>query len=280
MVKRPKRRWDNTKLGKAVFLSTNDKIRPFVPDTRKATRAAVASMLEQYGTIYVKPTIGTGGRGIFRVWIQQTASEPSRLLDTDEQQAQGQEEQAPAQTVYCYQRGLTARTFSTFDDLYTSMKEKMGPKYHVVQKGIDLLHYGERPFDVRVMVQKNVRGAWVVTGIIGRVAHPRKVVTNYHNGGTPLPMQLLLKPHIDPAEPQEAYIRSLCRLGQQIARHMETGFTWVRAIGIDFGIDTDLRPWVLEVNTLPDMNIFRKHPDPSVYRRMVRLSGLARRAGH
>jgi hypothetical protein len=146
-----------------------------------------------------------------------------------------------------------------------------------VQKAIELLEYDSRPFDVRVMVQRRGASLWEVTGIIGRVAHPAKIVTNYHNGGTPLPVERLLAPHIPGTGERTAYVDSLHRLGRRIAAYMQTGFRWVDAIGIDFAVDRELRPWVLEVNTLPDMNIFRTLPDKSVFRRMVRIRSLQRR---
>jgi hypothetical protein len=287
---RPRRRWDNTKLGKAAFLSTNDTIRSYVPDTRKATKYTISSMLDEYGTVYVKPTIGTGGRGIFRVWKvpapvsgvpSDSAAEGSLAANETDQSAgprmAGDSQLASAPASYRFQSGKTTLRFDAFEPMYAALKGRMGPKYHVVQKAIDLLDYDSRPFDVRVMVQKHGVGMWDVTGIIGRVAHPAKIVTNYHNGGTPLPVERLLAPHIPSADVLAAYIDSLNQLGRRIAAHMQTGFQWVNAIGIDFAVDQELRPWVLEVNTLPDITIFRKLPDKSVFRRMVRIRSLQRR---
>jgi hypothetical protein len=54
------------------------------------------------------------------------------------------------------------------------MKNKMKREY-IVQQGIHLLKYNECIFDFRIMVQKNAKGIWESTGIIVRVANPKKL---------------------------------------------------------------------------------------------------------
>ncbi|MDF0752826.1 YheC/YheD family protein, partial [Marinobacter sp. 71-i] len=91
-----------------------------------------------------------------------------------------------------------------------------------------------RRFDFRVMVQMNPAGQWETTGIIGRLAHPRKIVTNYHAGGTPLPMETLMKSHLEKAgRTSRAYRRELSKLGVDVASALGTRFPGLREIGID-----------------------------------------------
>lgn len=46
------------------------------------------------------------------------------------------------------------------------------------------------------MVQKNLEGQWETTGIIGRVGHLAKIVTNVCKGGVSKPVEVLLKEHV------------------------------------------------------------------------------------
>ena len=99
------------------------------------------------------------------------------------------------------------------------------------------------------MVQRTQQLPWKTTGTIGRLAHPNKVVTNYHSQGTPLALDVLLKSYLKEPEMQE-YSRILEELGVKIAMHLQNTFPGFREIGVDVGLDPKLHPWILEVNTL------------------------------
>jgi len=121
------------------------------------------------------------------------------------------------------------------------------------------------------MVQKNPQGRWETTGLIGRLAHPRKIVTNYHNGGTPMAAEKLLAPHMTDRQ-FTAFRSTLNQLGLDVAAAMERKFPKIKELGIDIGVDKDGKPWILEVNTKPDPFIFRKLPNKTIYRRIYRYA--------
>ena len=133
------------------------KVRGWVPDTRLMNLPSLRAMLRRYGMVYVKPVSGTYGRGVMRVEAGKGA--------------------------YAYQVEQTKRRFATIEALYRSIVRHKRKRPYLVQRGIRLLKYKGRRFDIRVMVQRNLKGRWETTGIIGRVAHPRKIVTNFHSGG-------------------------------------------------------------------------------------------------
>jgi len=120
---------------------------------------------------------------------------------------------------------------------------------------------------LRVMVQMNPRSRWESTGIIGRVAHPRKIVTNYHAGGTPMPFSRLLSGYLNAGQRND-YENRLRKLGVSVAEALNQRYPRLKEIGLDVAIDESLRPWILEVNTFPDPYIFRKLPDRSVFRKI------------
>ncbi|NEW04943.1 YheC/YheD family protein [Paenibacillus sp. SYP-B3998] len=244
------KRYGNNKWGKTLVLNQRQDLRRFVPETKKATKKDLLTMLEKHKMVYIKPNQGTGGFGIIKAEIQ-TNKAPKFKFTVNTQ---------------------TYR-FNNFDAFYHAIQKKFNSRMYVVQKGIHMLKFNNRPFDIRIMVQTNERGHWEHTGTIGRVAHPRRIVTNYHNGGTPLPLDVLLKPHVNVQERQHLN-KELSQLGLTIARHLRTAFPRLKEIGVDVGIDRARHPWIFEVNTRPDPFIFRKLPDSKVFRRVLKLTRL------
>lgn len=243
-------KWVKTKV-----LLKHSQIKPYIPKTRIMTKSALYAMLKQYRMVYVKPIAGSFGLGVMRV-----------------ERVSGRDSTAK----YRYQKGTKVRTFRDYDSMYNSLLKTKSRILYIAQRGIELLKYQNRRFDIRVMVQKDPRGQWEATGVIGRQAQAKKIVTNFHNGGKPLPLSVLLKPHLHSDGRTAAYTRKLKSLGIQISKAMNKTYPKMNMIGIDVGVGKDLKPWIIEVNTNPDPYIFNKLKDKSIYRKMYRY---ARRLG-
>jgi glutathione synthase/RimK-type ligase-like ATP-grasp enzyme len=239
----------NNKLGKHRALLTNVKLARHLPPTSLASKVKVRGMLEKYRAVYLKPNKGTGGFGIFKL---------SRRVNG-----------------YRLQNGTSSRSFTTFDGAYSAFTKAMGRKTYLVQKGIPLLHYQGRPFDLRIMVQRSQQRKWEVTGIVGRLARPHKVVTNYHSGGRPMPVHELLAPFMTRTK-QAPHINRMKELSLRISRHMSGIFPRFRAYGVDIGIDKELMPWIIEVNTRPDKYIFNALADKRMFRKIMRYARLTK----
>lgn len=217
-------------------------VRSHIPDTKPLTRGNLHSMLSRYGMVYVKPDKGTFGMGVIRV------------------EATGEG--------YKYQTGTAIRSFSSFDGLYADLLQATRKRRYLVQKGIHLLKHNGRRFDIRVMVQQSPQKRWESTAMVGRVAHPQKIVTNYHSGGTLKPVPVLLGGHMNDRE-QERYVRELKTLGVMVARQLEAKYPGIREVGLDIAVDKSGKSWILEVNTCPDPYIFRILKDKSVFRKVL-----------
>ena len=240
-IQRVKSKWTKTKV-----MLKSEYLRQYMPDTRLFSKSSLQAMLNQYGMVYFKPINGTFGNGVTRV---EKVKSPS--------------------SGYRSQVGTVIRTYPTFEQLYQKLVWQKKNRRYIVQKGIHLLRHQNRRFDIRVMVQKNLRSEWEATGIIGRLAHPAKIVTNYHSGGTPMALDTLMSSHLSVTE-LDALKQHLNKLSVAIAAHLQTAYPSIKEIGVDIALDTDLHPWVLEVNTYPDPFIFRKLPDKSVFRKIYR----------
>jgi len=230
-----------SKQAKTDVLLADPELRSYIPATERFDRSTVQRMLDRYGMIYAKPVNGTFGSGVIRIERDLSDSLP-----------------------YRFQSGETRRDFeaSTICSASFSYDEKKKPIWpnkasscSNTGKKIRLAHHGS---------EKPAR-KWEATGMIGRVAHPRKIVTNYHAGGTPLPVPKLLSGYLS-GDRLRAYERRLRKLGVSVAEALEKKYPGLKEIGIDVAVDQAMKPWILEVNTLPDPFLFRKLPDRSVFR--------------
>ncbi len=86
-----------------------------------------------------------------------------------------------------------------------------------------------------------------------------------------MPLEKLLKPYMN-ANAIAGQIRSLKRTGVKVAKVIKRRFPGIRELGVDVGLDRTFTPWIIEVNTRPDPYIFRKLPDKSVVRKVIRYA--------
>lgn len=249
-MKKPIRHISN-KLTKTSVLAESRELRKHIPSTKKMNQHTLNEMLHKYNMVYIKPCCGSLGNGVIRV---------EKKLRKDARRRWSS---------YRYQAGTQVHHFSNYNTAYRAIYNETHRKPYLVQKGIWLLAYGGRPFDIRVMVQRNPQGKWEATGLAGRVAHPQKVVTNGSQGGTIYPVEVLLNSCTSP-EKRKALIRSMKEIGVKSARQLSTAYPGLQEIGVDIALDQHLKPWILEVNTAPDPCPFTKLNDSSMLRRIVR----------
>lgn len=242
-IRRVKSKWAKTNI-----MLKSEYLRQYMPATKLFGRTTLQSMLSEYGMVYFKPINGTFGKGVTRI-----------------------ERTTQPELGYRYQLEKTILFFPTFEQLYEKLVKQKKDRQYIVQQGIHLLRHMKRRFDIRVMVQKNPKNDWEATGIIGRLAHPAKIVTNYHSGGTPMSIERLMSDHTTSSE-LAAFKNRLRKLSITIAKNLEAAYPNIKEIGVDIAIDAKLHPWILEVNTLPDPFIFRKLPDQSVFHKVYRYA--------
>ncbi|NBC68434.1 YheC/YheD family protein [Paenibacillus sacheonensis] len=236
-------RYVASKWRKTAALTKTRALSRYVPETQRMNKTSLFDCLKRYGMVYIKPEFGSFGNGVMRV---------ERL-----------------ESGYRFQLGKTIRTFAQYGPMYQSLVRQTGGKRYLVQKGIRLLEHDGRKFDIRVMVQLSPSRTWETTGIIGRVAAKGKIVTNYHSGGKIVSATRLLKAY---SSQPESKLLALAKLGVQAGQAMQSAFPGIHVIGLDIAMDETMHPWILEVNTCPDPYIFKKHPDPGVFKKIMQYS--------
>ncbi|PAK50080.1 YheC/YheD family protein [Paenibacillus sp. 7541] len=213
-----------------------------LPTLRWMNRSTLVSMLNQYGMVYIKPNLGSQGNGVIRV------------------------EKHPQH--YKFHAGTAVSEFRSYDAMYAALAPHTRRKPYVVQKGIHVLRHKGRPFDFRVMIQRNPKRDWECTGIFGRLAHPGKAVTNGSQGGTIYEPSALLAPRAGTSR-TPYLLRIMNRLAYKTAATLSSKYPQLNELGLDICLDRKLNPWILEVNTIPDPKPFTLLPNPRMLSRII-----------
>ncbi len=208
---------------------------PFLPETDLASPGTVVDYLKRYGTVYVKPACGNQGRHVFRV------QRHGQQLAVMAHMRKGQIRHMMLPGPVALQRHLAATA---------------EPCPYLVQQGLYLRKVRERTVDMRALVQKGRDGAWFLTGVGVRLGARASVVSNLHAGGQAARLDVLVAPGGKGKAVADLYDRV-----EELALHVAAALdrhSLLGELGIDLGLDTEERLWVIEVNLKPGRATFRR----------------------
>ncbi len=220
------------------LLARHETLNVHLPDTRLYTAMAdVYELLNRHGVVYLKPSGGSSGRGILRLTT------------------------TPAGYVVNFRHSRQVKTLKLPDrfQLEGRLTALMNGYRYIIQQGLNLAVIDGCPFDVRVLMQKNVHGLWRRTGMALRVAAPNHFISNIHAGGHAAKLSDIL-PGIFP----NPAIRG--KIIQDIRRICSLIACWVSGegnplfgeIAIDLGVDVKGKVWIIELNAIPGRSVFRR----------------------
>lgn len=225
----------------------------WLPETVPYSPKALPEMLERHGIVYVKPTNGTGGRGILRV----------------EKQADGYLLQGRTK-----QQGKKVEVLHTLSGLRRRLEiwmqhEKYGREQFFLQQGLQLALVPERTVDARLLAQKDGTGRWRLTGMGIRIGPRCSSTSNLHGGGKAVPAAAFLTEHFG-REEAERIIGECKELALATVKRIEEHFGQMMEFGFDLGIDVQGNIWIIEINPKPGREIFRKLGQKTRYLQAVR----------
>ena len=238
---------------KHVILVRSPALKKHLPPTTDFKIEKLAPWLKRYGSLYLKPKSGGGGKGIIRIakWWQGPAVR--YIVHT----AQGKR-------------------------LCTNIEQVIGVlnryvlKEYIMQQGIDLFQIARRPVDFRVLICK-VNKTWTLFGMMGKVAAKGKHVTNYSRGGDAIRLIPALKQGLRLNEKSiEQVINTMKTVSHQVAITLNKSYPQLTQLGIDLAIDRKHNVYILEANSRPNFELFREHEDPRLYERIARWMAVER----
>ncbi|MBO2533699.1 MAG: hypothetical protein CW342_12640 [Thermoactinomycetaceae bacterium] len=238
-------KWDTHKI-----LSRNASLRPHLPDTQRWEGPEKAlSFLRHHRNIVIKPNGGSHGRGVAA--IKQTESGYLVHGRTRENR--------------CFHL-----SFSDEAALKRWLIRFVGTTRYVMQPYLRLNTPDGRPYDLRMLIQKNERGEWVTTGMAIRTGKPHTLTSNLHGGGRAERAVPFLLRHFR-RDQVEGILKKIRWLAAVVPPHIERHHGRLLELGLDVGIDTDGRVWLLEVNSKPGRSVFILTGQKDVYRRATLL---------
>jgi len=210
-----------------------------VPEsTINPTPERIREMLQRHKFIYLKPTGGSLGKGIFRITYAQGKGYFVRFRRNGKN---------------------TLLRFQNFASLVRMLGAGSGRlRNYVAQQGIRLIEINGCPIDFRFHLVRNHANEWVVAGVGAKMAGRGSVTTHIKNGGTLMtPQQALGRVFGDKAGELLQRMKDVSiKLAEAI---QENSRYHVGELGFDLGIDQNENIWMFEANSKPGRSIF-KHP--------------------
>ncbi|OPH46822.1 hypothetical protein BC351_12845 [Paenibacillus ferrarius] len=226
-------KWDVYKM-----LDGDDAFR-FVPESHiNPSAEQIKEMLDKHKFIYLKPTAGSLGIGIFRVTYN-----PKRGYFVR------------------YRKGgkNVLIRYGKFDGLMQMLGTGRGRlTNYVAQQGIRLIEIDSCPIDFRFHLTKNGSNKWVVAAIGAKKSGKGSVTTHIRNGGQLMtPEQVLRQIYGSRAE---QVLTNAKETAIKLAEGIENNYNHLLGeLGFDIGIDQSEKIWMFEANAKPGRSIF-KHP--------------------
>jgi hypothetical protein len=210
-------------------------LRRYLPESHTVSGLAMLrSMLRKYPVLFLKPARGSLGNGIIR--LARTGTQRWTAAFTTAS-------------------GIRTATYPGPNGLLHALAGKIKSVRYLVQQGLNLISVAGRPVDFRVLTQKNRNGQWVVTSTVARIASGQHYVSNVARGGTLAPARNAIARSNLPHACKGPAIVSLRKAALDIARGIESRIPYhFGELGIDLGMDTTGRVWLLEVNSKPSKN--------------------------
>lgn len=232
------------KLTKHRLLVKNRDLAATLPSTRSLTKESFYSMLNRYKHIIVKPSGGSGGVGVMSI----------SLIDHQK---------------YRLHYGRTQQTISGIGNTYSFVKNKTNGRSHIVQRKIALAKVNGRPFDIRVMVQRNKNSKWVITGKLAKIAGAGYIITNVaRSKGRVSPLSAAISNSNIRGMSTRGMLNKIDQISLKAANHFERYYR-IRTVGMDIGLDDRGKVWIIEANFTPSRALFRKLKDKSTYHRIM-----------
>lgn len=216
-----------------TWLSREPQLKSYLPQTALlASEKKWGRFVEQHASFFIKPIHGSLGIGIIKL---------TRLPDGR----------------YKYQikgkKGVCKEgVVPSPEHIAAQICSKKKKQQYVIQQGLQLLTFEGRPFDIRILMQKDHTGSWRRTKAFCRLARQGDITSNLSTGGDALPLVDVLRKICSSREEQMRVQKKIQHLSRLLPEMIEqsSGLS-LGELGLDIGMDEKHGLWLIEVNAKP-----------------------------
>ena len=133
-------------------------------------------------------------------------------------------------------------------------------KRFIVQQFIELNKINNKIYDIRIFVQKNIKGQWTVSGGLSRISFANYYITNFCS--KVIGLNSLLESNII----STGTLEQIHNISLYVAKIIETKLVHLGDISVDFGLDTQGKPWIIEINGKTQKSLVFKTNDENLIR--------------
>jgi hypothetical protein len=236
------------------FYSKDSEIRKYLPPTSIFNAQTLRIFMKKYGAVYIKPDKAHMGKGILKAWKTHRGY------------------------AFVLLRGVTVKCAS-LDELYKEIKKRSLSQRYIIQKAIPLAQINGRPFDIRVMMMRNIRDRWQFFGLYSKVAGPKSIVTNVTSSrGYVTLFEKSMKQSLGYSKEKAARVKKqLIRLSNKNCKRAGK-IKYYQKIGNDFAVDKKGNISIIEVNfTYPGFKGFSQLPNQKYYWGIKKMNNILRK---
>lgn len=236
------------------FFAASDEVKKWIPKTLLYSSSHSSSMLTKHPIVYVKPTNGTGGQSVAKIkrladaYLFQGRTRSGKIINMEYRSKES--------------------VLNRLNQWVRSQQVRSGT--FMVQQGLDLELLPGRLLDARILIQKDGKGKWSITGKVLRVSGKNSPTTNIlHADGYVLRFKDFITQRFGAQKAEE--IENECdRLAFRLMKVIEREFGSMIEFGLDVGIDTKGHVWLIEANPKPGHKVFIKSKEYAVYLESIR----------
>ncbi|GAB7388661.1 spore coat associated protein YheD [Bacillaceae bacterium] len=210
-------------------LKKKKKLSHLLPDTRLLSSLRdLQEFLAFYDMVYLKPVNDKAGKGIMKIERHKSKFRLYRRTN----------------------KGMQKTVHATPEKVWERLQGAIKGRNYLIQQGIRLATYQNKPFDIRLLVQRNRQGAWQVTGIGIRVAGVRSITTHVPQGGSIASPKEVFRA-VFPQERHEEILSRIETAALTIAEFLAENYPHLGEMSMDLGIDPRGDLWFFEANAKP-----------------------------
>jgi len=219
-------------------LRSVEELIPYLPHTEQLHKMSIIpKWLSMYADgVVLKPAAGMHGKGVLHITYDN---------DTNQYVIQGRNLRNESIEA-SFSNELNALKW-----LYRFKKELQ----YMIQPYLILRTEDYKPFDIRVLMQKDHTGQWQLTGSMARVGLSEGLTSNIHGGGEAYEPFPLLEAKMGRYK-AERLLQQIHIISGQTVLAIEGHFGRFGELALDFGVTPQGSIWLLECNSKPGRQAF------------------------